>query len=319
MVRPAERRRMAEWACGAYRLTERRACAAVGMSRSTFRYRSRKPLQQPLRRRIRELAGVHTYAGYRRLHVYLRREGWKINHKRVYRLYQEDGLALRKRARRRRSVVARGSRPEPTAVNQYWSMDFMHDALAGGGTLRLFTLIDVYSRECLALKPATGFTGAAVAEILSCIAKSRALPKRILVDNGTEFTSKALDAWAYWNKVKLDFSRPGKPGDKCPCRGLQQPGPARVPFATLVSQPRGGGWSPRGVERRVQQRPAPWEFAADDSGPVPGRSHLNSGSKRAENSRIEWIREWVRSRSLWIIGRRALRCRPPNSRIFMRL
>jgi putative transposase len=183
------------------------------MSRSTFRYRSRKPLQQPLRRRIRELAGVHTYAGYRRLHVYLRREGWKINHKRVYRLYQEDGLALRKRARRRRSVVARGSRPEPTAVNQYWSMDFMHDALAGGGTLRLFTLIDVYSRECLALKPATGFTGAAVAEILSCIAKSRALPKRILVDNGTEFTSKALAAWAYWNKVKLDFSRPGKPGD----------------------------------------------------------------------------------------------------------
>jgi putative transposase len=100
------------------------------MSRSTFRYRSRKPLQQPLRRRIRELAGVHTYAGYRRLHVYLRREGWKINHKRVYRLYQEDGLALRKRARRRRSVVVRGSRPEPTATNQYWSMDFMHDALS---------------------------------------------------------------------------------------------------------------------------------------------------------------------------------------------
>ena len=213
MVRPAERRRIAEWACGAFRVTERRACAAVGMSRSTFRYRSRKPLQQPLRRRIRELAGVHTYAGYRRLHVYLRREGWKINHKRVYRLYQEDGLALRKRARRRRSVVARGSRPEPTASNQYWSMDFMHDALANGGTLRLFTLIDVYSRECLALKPATGFSGAAVAEILTGVAQHRALPKRILLDNGTEFTSKALDAWAYWNKVKLDFSRPGKPGD----------------------------------------------------------------------------------------------------------
>ena len=133
MVRPAERRRIAEWACGAFRVTERRACLAVGVARSTFRYRSRKPPQGPLRLRIRELAGVHTYAGYRRLHVYLRREGWQINHKRVYRLYQEDGLALRrKRARRRRSAVSRASRPQPTESNQYWSMDFMHDALADG-------------------------------------------------------------------------------------------------------------------------------------------------------------------------------------------
>jgi putative transposase len=167
-----------------------------------------------LRRRLRELASVRTYAGYRRLHTYLRREGWKISHKLVYRLYSEEGLALRrKKPRRRRSVVARQARPEPTRANQHWSMDFMHDALASGRTLRIFTLIDVHTRECLALKPATGFSGASVAQVLADVSLERPLPERILVDNGTEFTSKALDAWAYWNKVKLDFSRRGRPGD----------------------------------------------------------------------------------------------------------
>jgi putative transposase len=214
VVRPAERRRVAEWARSAFQVSERRACSATGIARSTVRYQSCKPLQEPLRRRLRELAAVRTYAGYRRLHTYLRREGWEVNHKRVYRLYMEEGLALRrKKPRRRRSVVARRARPEPTGPNECWSMDFMHDALASGQRLRLFTLIDVYSRECLALVPSTSFTGAGVAEILADVGTRRPLARRILVDNGTEFTSKALDAWAYWNKVKLDFSRPGKPGD----------------------------------------------------------------------------------------------------------
>jgi len=214
MVRPADRRRVAEWAGVAYQVSERRACTAVGVARSTLRYKSRKPSQEPLRRRLRELASIRTYAVYRSLHTYLRREGWNVNHKRVYRLYSEEGLALRrKKRRRRRSVVARRARPEPTGANQYWSMDFMHDALANGRTLRIFTLIDVHTRECLALRPATGFSGASVAQVLADVATHRPLPTRILVDNGTEFTSKALDAWAYWNKVKLDFSRRGKPGD----------------------------------------------------------------------------------------------------------
>jgi putative transposase len=214
VVKPAERRRVVQWAQDAYQVTERRACHVVGLARSTFRYKSTKSLQEPLRRRLRELAAVRTYAGYRRLHTYLRREGWPINHKRVYRLYMEEGLALRrKKRRRRRSVVARQARPEPNAVNECWSMDFMHDALATAQKIRLFTLIDVYSRECLALVPSRRFSGASVAEILAQVGAKRALPKRILVDNGAEFTSKALDAWAYWNKVKLDFSRPGRPGD----------------------------------------------------------------------------------------------------------
>ena len=214
MVRPAERRRVVEWALSAYRLTERRACHAVGVARSSVRYRSRRPPQEPLRRRLRELAAVRTYAGYRRLHTYLCREGWRINHKRVYRLYREEGLGLRKkRPRRRRSVVARSVRPEPTGPDEHWAMDFMHDALASGRSFRIFTLIDVHSRECLALEAAASFTGAAVAGILSDVGRHRPLPSRLLVDNGTEFTSKALDAWAYWNQVQLDISRPGKPGD----------------------------------------------------------------------------------------------------------
>lgn len=136
MVRPAERRRVVGWARDAFRLSERRACTAVGVARSTVRYRSKKPLQEPLRRRLRELAAVRTYAGYRRLHTYLRREGWPVNHKRVYRLYRDEGLSLRRRKpRRRRSVVMRRARPEPKRPNECWTMDFMHDALADGRTL----------------------------------------------------------------------------------------------------------------------------------------------------------------------------------------
>jgi hypothetical protein len=147
-------------------------------------------------------------------------------------------------------------------------MDFMHDALANGGTLRLFTLIDVYSRECLALRPATGFSGAAVAEILTGVAQHRALPKRILVDNGTEFTSKALDAWAYWNKVKLDFSRPGKPGDnahveafnslirrECLSQHWFRPPDAGLPPRKAVAPPgRGRPPPPRGGSTRLGLR-----------------------------------------------------------------
>ena len=107
MVKPAERRQVVEWAQSAFRVTERRACHVIGLARSTMRYKSGKPLQEPLRRRLRELAAVRTYAGYRRLHTYLRREGWPINHKRVYRLYMEEGLALRRKPRRRRRSAVR--------------------------------------------------------------------------------------------------------------------------------------------------------------------------------------------------------------------
>lgn len=214
MVRPAQRRAFVRWAQDVYRISERRSCRLVRASRSAMRYRSVRPRQEPLRARLRELATVRVRSGYRQLHTFLRREGWLVNHKRVYRLYIDEGLALkRRRPKRHRSAVPRMSRPVPEGPNEWWAMDFIHDTLVDGRTIRILTAVDVYSRECVALEAAVTFRGTTVAEVLDGVRVARALPDRISVDNGTEFTSKALDHWAYWNGVRLDFSRPGKPTD----------------------------------------------------------------------------------------------------------
>jgi putative transposase len=214
MVRPAARRALVHWAREAYQLSERRACRAVGVYRALLRYRSRRPSQQPLRARLRELAAVRIRAGYQQLYGLLRREGWRVNHKRVYRLYGEEGLALRRRRpRRHRSAVVRVQRTAPTRPNEQWAMDFMHDTLADGRAVRILTMLDVYTRECLALIAAATFRGSDVARILDTVGGTCGRPERITVDNGTEFTSKALDHYAYWNRIQLDFSRPGKPVD----------------------------------------------------------------------------------------------------------
>ena len=138
-----------------------------------------------------------------------------MNHKRVYRLYTEEGLTLkpRRKARRSKAAANRKARARPTAANERWAMDFIHDTLAGGGKIRVLSVIDIYTRECLALAVDTSFKGEKVAAVLSDLRDERGLPPRITVDNGTEFTSRALDHWAYWNKVELDFTRPGKPVD----------------------------------------------------------------------------------------------------------
>ena len=215
MVSPAQRREGVAWAKRAYRLSERRAIQALGVSRSSVRYRSQKTPREPLRARIREIAAARVSYGYRQVHTLLRREGWPVNHKLVYRLYREEGLTIRrKRPRRRRSAVRREQRQVTSRPNERWAMDFVHDTLSGGQTVRVLTVIDVHTRECLALQSGRGFRGEQVAGILADTgAKREALPDLISVDNGTEFTSKALDHWAYWNRVKLDFSRPGRPTD----------------------------------------------------------------------------------------------------------
>jgi putative transposase len=215
MVKPARRRALATWAREAYQLSERRSCLAVGVSRSLVRYRSVRPCQDALRKRLRELASVRVRAGYQQLHGLLRREGWKVNRKRVYRLYTEEGLTLKRhRPKRHRSARVRKARPLPTQPNQQWAMDFMHDTLANGRTLRVLTVIDLCTRECVALVAGRGFAGSDVAGILATAGeRRRRLPQQIRVDNGTEFTSRSLDHWAYWNHVELDFSRPGKPVD----------------------------------------------------------------------------------------------------------
>ena len=182
--------------------------------RSSVRYIAIRPPQTALRKRIREIAEVRVTYGYRRITVLLRREGWHVNAKRTYRLYKEDGLDLRrKRPKRRRSAVQRQPRVAATRPNERWSMDFMSDALATGQKLRVLTVVDQYTRECVALEVGSHFRGQDVATILTRVSFTRGLPATINVDNGTEFTSRAFDHWAYTNHVQLDFSRPGKPTD----------------------------------------------------------------------------------------------------------
>lgn len=144
----------------------------------------------------------------------LRREGWNVNRKRVYRLYREEGLNLRaKRPKRRVAAAARIGRPEITGLNDCWSMDFVSDTLADGRRYRALTIVDNFSRECLGIKADQSVTGQHVVALLERICFYRGAPRTIRVDNGPEFISKALDQWAYENEVTLDFSRPGKPAD----------------------------------------------------------------------------------------------------------
>jgi putative transposase len=151
--------------------------------------------------------------GYRRLHVLLKREGWRVNHKTVQKIYLEEGLSLRKKRRRKRSAVLRVERPTPTTPNQYWSMDFVHDELVRGRRMRCLTLVDHFSRECPAIEVDVSMTAHCVVRVLNRLALIHGLPEVILVDNGTEVTSKAFDQWAYDNGVQIDYARPGKPTD----------------------------------------------------------------------------------------------------------
>jgi len=197
-----------------YRASERRALRVFRWPRSTHRQVSTADPQLALRMRLRELAGVRVAYGYRRLHVLLRREGWQINHKRVYRLYRAEGLVMRKKTPRRRvACVKREIHPAALMRNECWSMDFVSDRLFDDRRLRVLVIVETYTRECLALTASAKIHGIDVVTTLERITREHGFPKRIKVDNGPEFISKDLDRWAYWNHVKLDFSRPGKPSD----------------------------------------------------------------------------------------------------------
>jgi putative transposase len=188
-----------------------RACGLVGISRSHYGYRSRRADNGELRDRIGELAGQKRRYGYRRIHVLLKREGWKVNRKRTYRLYREAGLAVRRRKRKRIGPFERKPLPKPSTVNRSWSMDFVADGLVGGRKLRCLTIVDDYSRECLAIEVDTSINGRRVAEVLDRLSDLRGLPLSITVDHGPEFEGQVLDAWAYEHGVRLSFIRPGKP------------------------------------------------------------------------------------------------------------
>jgi putative transposase len=164
--------------------------------------------------RLRELAEQRRRWGYRRLHILLKREGWKVNSKRVYRIYVEEKLVVRRRRRRRRRRVCARARvllSPPTRPNETWTMDFLHDALAGGRKFRTLSIEDAYTREMPIIEVDTSLPALRVVRVLERLRLKRGLPARIVIDNGTEFTSKVLDQWAYQNKVTLHFITPGRP------------------------------------------------------------------------------------------------------------
>ncbi len=193
-------------------MSKKRSCRLALLQRATFYYRSQAKDQTALRMRIRELAHSRPRFGYERIHVLLRREGWKVGRNRVHRLYRLEGLQVRMRVRRRKRIsLHRGPVPVATTRNEYWSMDFVHDQLANGRKFRVLAVIDKWSRESVLLEADFSLTGQSVVEALQQLSSSRPLPKAITVDHGTEFTSKSLDEWAWHCGVKLDFIRPGKP------------------------------------------------------------------------------------------------------------
>lgn len=193
-------------------ISQRRACRLVGLSRSALCYHSNKQQDdQALSERLVTLANERRRFGYRRLHALLRREGITVNHKRVYRLYHEAGLAVRKRKRRKGIAVEREPLYLPRTPNQVWSMDFVMDALAHGRRIKTLTIVDDFTKESLDIAVAHSISGEQVIRILDAIAHFRGYPAAVRTDQGPEFTGKALDQWAYNNGVELKLIQPGKP------------------------------------------------------------------------------------------------------------
>ena len=194
--------------------SQRNALRVVQMSASTYLYRSVARDATLLKMRIKEITDTRVHYGYRRMHVMLRREGHPDNVKRVYRLYREEGLSLRlKRPRRNKAAKWRQPKQICSATNELWSMDFVADALFDGRKLRMLTVVDCFTRECLAIDVGQRLTGQDVVDSLNRLCSDRGPPGTIKTDNGSEFVSKVMDKWAYERGVELDFSRPGRPTD----------------------------------------------------------------------------------------------------------
>lgn len=182
------------------------------MAWTTLRYTSCRPLQEALRSRLRELAATHVRYGYRRLTVLLRREGWAVNAKRVYRLYDEENLKVRSVERKKISRKQRVMQGPASGPNQCWSADFVSDKLADGRSYRILTVVDQFTRECVALEADRSLHGThVVAALKRAIEERGTAPRSITVDNGSEFTGRALEAWAIQHGVQLCFIRPGRP------------------------------------------------------------------------------------------------------------
>ena len=199
-----------DWAIAEKSYSQRKACRLVGIAPKVYRY---TPFikDQAIRSRLRELSSQRRRFGYRRLHLLLQREGADMNIKKLYRIYKEEGLSVRKRNGRKRALGSRAPMSLPTQPNQRWSLDFVSDSLTHGRRIRILTVIDDFSRECLACVVDTSLSGVRVTRELEQIARLRGYPDTIVSDNGTEFTSNAMLKWQKLRQVNWHYIAPGKP------------------------------------------------------------------------------------------------------------
>jgi putative transposase len=211
MVTPAARREAVALLRKSFEVSERRACTALGVDRSSVRYRSIRPDDAPVRARLRELAAIRRRFGYRRLQVLMRREGLVMNHKKFRRLYREERLQVRRRGGRKRALGTRAPLTIPQGPNQRWSLDFLSDAFADGRRFRILAVVDDFTRECLALTADTSLPGLRVVRELEIIAARRGQPLLCVSDNGTELTGMTVLRWCQETRIEWHYIAPGKP------------------------------------------------------------------------------------------------------------
>ena len=211
MVTPTVKREAVAHLKGAHEMSERRACKVIGCDRMTVRYRSRRPDDPRLRERLLALARERRRFGYRRLLIFLRREGFVVNHKRLLRIYREERLMVRKRGGRKRALGTRTPMPGAALPNDRWSLDFVSDQLVSGRRFRILAIYDDCTRECLAAVADVSLSGRRVARELDLLLAARRKPRSIISDNGTELTSNAILTWTAETNVEWHYIDPGKP------------------------------------------------------------------------------------------------------------
>ncbi|MER8480920.1 IS3 family transposase [Mesorhizobium sp. M0208] len=211
MVTPAAKRKAVARLKEGFGMSERRACKAIGCCRMTVRYETSRPDDRELRERMKAIAQERRRFGYRRLLVMLRREGLVVNHKKLFRLYREEKLAVRRRGGRKRAIGTRAPMLVPLRPDERWSLDFVSDQLTDGRRFRILAVVDDCTRECLALIVDTSLSGMRVARELDQLITERGRPRMIVSDNGSEFTSNAILSWADQNRVEWHYIAPGKP------------------------------------------------------------------------------------------------------------
>jgi putative transposase len=210
-VTPQAKKSCSKWLIKKYHLSERRACMLVGIHRSTVRYQSKKPDESDLVEKNKSIAYEKKRYGYRRIHMILRREKMLVNHKKVFRIYKTYGLKILKRRGRKKALGTRGKAVRAIFPNQKWSLDFVHDALSDGRRIRLLTIVDEFTRECLQIVVDTSLNGRRIRKELEHLIEQRGKPEMIKSDNGTEFTSNVILRWCADNGVNWHYIQPGKP------------------------------------------------------------------------------------------------------------